>query len=196
MQLGRAQWRILKHVKHANPHMGPVYMSKIDIADGFCRIWVRAANVPKLGVLSPSRPGDEPLVGFPLALPMGWKEAPKIFTAVTETVADLANQQLSSGTHQGDHRLEAALEQTPPTPALPLYTPKGAKGGSASLPPRHRLNGTHYRRPVGLWDVYVDDFLGLVQGNKHQLRRVKMALLHALDSVLRPLDAGDSPYRQ
>jgi hypothetical protein len=44
--------------------------------------------------------------------------------------------------------------------------------------------------------VYVDDFLGLVQGNKHQRHCVKLALLHALDSVLRPLDADDPPYRQ
>jgi hypothetical protein len=42
----------------------------------------------------------------------------------------------------------------------------------------------------------VDDFLGLVQGNTYQRRWVKLALLHALDSVLRPLDAGDSPYHQ
>jgi hypothetical protein len=92
MQFGRAPWRILKHMKHANQHMGPVYMSKIDIADGFYRIWVRSSDVPKLGVLFPSLPGDEPLVGFTLALPMEWEEAPKIFTAATETVADLANQ--------------------------------------------------------------------------------------------------------
>jgi hypothetical protein len=98
MQFGRSLWRILQHVKHANPYMGPVYMSKIDIADGFYRMWVRSADVPKLRVIFPSRPGNKPLVGFPLALLMGWKEAPKIFTAVTETVADLAIQQLSSGT--------------------------------------------------------------------------------------------------
>jgi hypothetical protein len=149
MQFSRALWRILKHAKHANPHMGPVYMSKIDIADGFYRIWVRAADVPKLGVLFPSRPGDEPLVGLHMTLPMGWKEAPKIFTAATETVPDLANQHLSIGTNQGDHRLDAASEQAPPTPDLPLYTPEGAKGGPASPPPgapshRHPLPSSRW----------------------------------------------------
>jgi hypothetical protein len=103
MQFGLALWRILKHVKHANPHMGPVYMSKIDIADGFYWIWVRAADVPTFRVLFPSRLGDEPLVGFPLALPMGWKEAPQISTAATVIVAYLANQQLARGTTQEDH---------------------------------------------------------------------------------------------
>jgi hypothetical protein len=108
MQFGRALWRVIQQVKHANPRMGPIYLSKIDIADGFYRIWVRAADVPNLGVLFPSRPGDEPLVGFPLALPMGWKEAPKIFTAATETVANLANHQLQAGCPQLPHRLDVA----------------------------------------------------------------------------------------
>jgi hypothetical protein len=51
MQFGKTLWRILRHLKSVNPHLGPVYLSKIDIADGFYRIWVRAADVPKLGVL-------------------------------------------------------------------------------------------------------------------------------------------------
>jgi hypothetical protein len=44
--------------------------------------------------------------------------------------------------------------------------------------------------------VYVDDFLGMVQGGTRTRRRVKRALLHTLDTVLRPLDADDSPHRQ
>jgi hypothetical protein len=58
MQFGKALWRILRHLKSANPHLGPVYLSKIDIADGFYRIWVRAQDVPKLGVLFPSADGE------------------------------------------------------------------------------------------------------------------------------------------
>jgi hypothetical protein len=44
--------------------------------------------------------------------------------------------------------------------------------------------------------VYVDDFLGMVQGGTRTLCRVKRALLHTLDTVLRPLDSDDSPHRQ
>jgi hypothetical protein len=97
MQFGRAFWRILRYLKSVNPHLGPVYLSKIDISDGFYLIWVRASDIPKSSVLFPSADDDEYLVGFPLALPMGWTKAPKIFTATTETVADSANAPLSSG---------------------------------------------------------------------------------------------------
>jgi hypothetical protein len=54
MHFGCALWRILRHVKSANPHHGPIYLSKIDIANGFYRIWVRASDVPKLGILFPA----------------------------------------------------------------------------------------------------------------------------------------------
>jgi hypothetical protein len=73
MQFGKALWRILTASVHSNPQLGPVYLSKVDIADEFYRIWVKPADVPKLGVLLPAEPGQECLVGFPAVLPMGWK---------------------------------------------------------------------------------------------------------------------------
>ena len=52
------------------------------------------------------------------------------------------------------------------------------------------------QRPLQYWDVYVDDFLGLVQGNKYRQHHIKRALLHAMDKVFRPLDPDDNPHRQ
>jgi hypothetical protein len=59
MQFGRALWGILKAIAIANPNLGPVYLSKVDIADGFYRIWGRSADVAKLGVLLPTRLGGD-----------------------------------------------------------------------------------------------------------------------------------------
>jgi hypothetical protein len=114
IQFGKALWRALRHLKSANPRLGPVYLSKIDIADSFYRIWVRTNDVPKLGVLFPSTDGEEYLIGFPLDLPMGWTESPKIFTAATETVADLVNNSLAAGTTFGPYPLEVLSEAPPP----------------------------------------------------------------------------------
>jgi hypothetical protein len=44
--------------------------------------------------------------------------------------------------------------------------------------------------------VYVDYFIGMVQGNRHHWQHVKRFLLHALDSVFRKLDTTDGPHRQ
>ena len=35
-------------------------------------------------------------------------------------------------------------------------------------------------------DIFVDDFLGITQGNKARREEVKRALFHSLDDVLRP----------
>jgi hypothetical protein len=98
MQFGRALWRVLSTIHHANPRLGPVYLSKIDIADGFYRLSVNDIDVAKLDVVVPNEPGEPQVIGFPLVLPMGWMQSPPLFTAATETVADLANQSLQNST--------------------------------------------------------------------------------------------------
>jgi hypothetical protein len=179
-----------------------MYFSKIDIADSFYRIWFRANDDPKMSVLFPSTDGEEYLIGFPLALPMGWTESPKIFTAATETVTDLVNNSLAAGTTFGPHPLEI-LSGAPPPPVAMGPTPAAAApppscvARPASLPRGDRPKGAvHYHTPLALWDVYVYDLLGILQGGTRTRPRVKRALLHTLDTVFRPLDSEYSAHRQ
>ena len=48
---------MLTKIQHANPHFGPVYISNIDIADGFYCVWVNADDIPKLAMLFPTEQG-------------------------------------------------------------------------------------------------------------------------------------------
>ena len=89
MQFGHALERILREILLADPAQGPVHMIKVDISDGFYRINLRPADVPKLGVVFPTKPGAEPLVAFPLVLPMGWTHSPPFFSAATSLVSHL-----------------------------------------------------------------------------------------------------------
>jgi hypothetical protein len=82
MQFGKALPRLLHKIRFADPSLGPIYMHKVDVADGFYRIWVEAQSVPSLGVCFPNLPGEEALVAFPLALPMGWTESPPILLCI------------------------------------------------------------------------------------------------------------------
>jgi hypothetical protein len=93
MQFGRALKRLLFRIRNANPRYGPAYMAKVDLADGFYRLWLAS---PKLGVVFPAHDDEEPLVALPLTLPMGWVTTPPYFCAATETVADLANSILNN----------------------------------------------------------------------------------------------------
>ena len=79
MQFGHALDRILREILLANPAFGPVRLMKVDISDGLYRIDLNVDDIPKLGVVFPTLNGEEPLIAFPLVLPMGWKNSPPIF---------------------------------------------------------------------------------------------------------------------
>jgi hypothetical protein len=105
MQFGKALQRLLHKIHQAHPWYGPVYLCKIDI--------------PKLGVLFPTRSGEEQLITFPLTLPMGWRESPPYFSTATETVADLSNDSIRNRTPMAPHRLDLLAEAPIPTTAAP-----------------------------------------------------------------------------
>jgi hypothetical protein len=74
MQFGRDLWRMLHQVTDADLRLGPVYLSKIDIMDGFYRICIHSENMPTLGIMFPTSDGEPQLVGFPIVMPMGWMQ--------------------------------------------------------------------------------------------------------------------------
>ena len=71
MQFGRALSRFLYQIHHANSQFGPVYMSKIDLSDGFYRLWLRPEDTHRLAVLFPSRENEPALVGISTYQPNG-----------------------------------------------------------------------------------------------------------------------------
>lgn len=192
MQFGRALHRVLTKIVYANPVYGPVYLAKIDIADGFYRIGLQPRDVPRLGVILPRTDTRDPLVAFPLALPMGWVESPPYFTSVTETACDLLNSALQRWAPSPPHRLET-VAATPPMAAPPSTTMTHQKedalrlAGIGSTVPRPS--------PLAYADVYVDDFILTAQTKRHR-RRVLRTALHSIDQLLRPLSSADRPNRK
>jgi hypothetical protein len=83
-----------------------VYIIKLDISDGLYRIDVNPYDIPRLGIVFPTEDDQEPLIAFPLVLPMGWKNSPPAFTTATETIADLANCSLKAGLMVQPHQLD------------------------------------------------------------------------------------------
>lgn len=188
MQFGRALQRVLTNIVHADPRFGPCKLAKIDIADGFYRLWIRIADVLKLGVVLPTT-GNTTLVAFPLALPMGWVESPPYFTTMTETACDLANAALARGDPGNPHRLEGDAATLPDTPAPPPWSSTWASDQVAFQSDKGA------RPPLASADVYVDDFL-LVAQTKRQQQRLLRLTLAAIDQVLRPLSASDPLHRK
>lgn len=58
MQFGRALNQVMEKIVKADHLYGPVHLAKIDIADGFYRVWLQVADIPKLGVVLPTSPGQ------------------------------------------------------------------------------------------------------------------------------------------
>jgi hypothetical protein len=113
MQFGRALPRVLQKIVHSDPQHGPVYMCKVDIADGFYRLHLAPGDIPALGVAFLPAPDGTPLLAFPLTCPMGWVESPPWFSAATETGADLANSLLATDYVPAAHRLDAPAATSP-----------------------------------------------------------------------------------
>lgn len=192
MQFGRALERLITQVVHSNPRFGPVKFLKIDIADGFYRVWLRIQDIPTLAVTIPSLPGEPPLLALPLALPMGWTQSPPAFCAVTETIADLANHRLRRHINPANqHRLDE-LADSPSTDAVRLPV---SLGDTATSVPSPNPMLAAFSRPLRTVDVFVDDFIGAAQGPPARLRRIRRTLMESIDEVFRPLQPHDPPFR-
>mmetsp|Transcript_36392 Transcript_36392/g.81833 ORF Transcript_36392/g.81833 Transcript_36392/m.81833 type:complete len:1331 (-) Transcript_36392:274-4266(-) len=184
MQFGRALRRILLNIYRADPRWGPVYMLKADISDGFYNIWVNANGSRRLGLILPSKQGEDPLVLFFLALPMGWVSSPPVFCTATEVATDIANKEIASNWRPPPHRQENAADTEGDIDP--------ARGVSVQgNPPRIRQRN---KGPLGYVDCYVDDFMALVQGSKRRRRRVRRILFHCIDRVFRAPDDKDGKW--
>ena len=78
------------------------------------------------------------------------------------------------------YRFDVLSESIPETP--PSTTPSNSY--SKTLPSAT----TPFRLLVKNWDIYVDDFCGLVQGNQWTRCMVKQILFQVLDKIFWPMD--------
>jgi hypothetical protein len=134
MQFGQAFDRIIHKLHHANPAYGTPYMIKIDLSDGFYRLPLSTSTLLRLAVAFPNLPGEPLLVAIPLVLPMGWVASPPLFCALTETIADLANNRLTSPYGLPLHRLSHVADH--PTDPILLPMPHPPDSLQAMLPLR------------------------------------------------------------
>jgi hypothetical protein len=105
-----------------------VHLSKYDIKDGYYHMFLHADDCPWLASIMPRYEGEEQLIAIPMvACTMGWVQSPTTFCAMSETIADLANQR------SGRSQIEAC---TPP--------PRGA-GRSARSHPNGSPRGAQRR---------------------------------------------------
>ena len=143
-------------------------------------------NSPKLGVVFPDREGEDLVVAFPLVLPMGWVNSPPAFCAVTDTSADIANAMIRSGEEPESHPLDKSASKQDETSIQ--CKPRDQR--IPDIPRDPCLPRGEQTRSVQYIDVFMDDFLALVQG-EHGCRQVRRILMKAIDEVFRLMDFYD-----
>jgi hypothetical protein len=74
-----------------------------------------------------------------------------------------------------------SFEATEAPPTSP-ETPKRAALAPLPAPP-NRVSNRPWRQPLRRVDVFVDDFIGIVQGSRRQMRNLRRNILHAIDEV-------------
>jgi hypothetical protein len=178
MQFGTALQRILQRIAYANKTFGPPLLAKIDLADGYYRVPLSAHAALNLAVCLPPDGLNEPMLGIPLSLPMGWALSPPYFCAFTETCTDLTNAMPQAHPNHPHHH--AASPQIP-TPMQTTFDP------TATFP----YNPSPPSMPLQHTDVYIDDFMLVAQQPTHQ--PLMHTLLHHLHSIF--TDTADSPRR-
>jgi hypothetical protein len=74
---------------------------------------------------------------------------------------------------------------------------EGSKAALHTIPTTSRPHNQRIRkRPLQKVDLFVNDFIGLGQGNQAALSHIRCTLLHTLDEVFRGVDALDGPHHK
>ena len=190
-QLGKVLHRVIYMVATQSTDDGPILFCKLDIKDGYWRMCVPESQEEQFCYVlpkTPDSPPDEPIMlVVPAAIQMGWKSSPAFFCAATETGRDVAEWlrlQPTLPPHPLEHHMmdpirEELLEQI-------------------TLPNLNNPSPQVLQSFAHLFEVYVDDYIGLLQSNDPAaIRHHSRSLLHAIHQIFPPPTAtghdGEDP---
>ena len=118
---------------------------------------------------------------------MGWNNSPPLFCTATETVADLANQDLSSHAPLRSHNLDDRVTE--------FFGAEAPTLDPTMFPLSRDPLLLHTNAQLLTYvEVFFDDLLGLVQGPTHWRHHLRRPLFHDLEKV--PLDNLEPTQRK
>ena len=186
-QLGKVLPRLIHALASAEPTT-ILLMAKLDIKDGFWRIVVEPNGAWNFAYVLPQVNDTDPIqIVIPLSAQMGWTLSPPYFCAATETARDVGQE---------------LTEQPNGTLARhPFETQMTASEEVTCLPPVTIDNKKHTDNFTNLLEVYVDDFIGLIEATSQaDILHYSRAMLHAIHSVFPPRHltghGGEDPISQ
>ena len=164
-ELGNVIPRIVWVLAKADPNF-LFLISKIDLKDGYWRMYVSKENAWNFAYVLPKLSEDKPTrLVVPDALQMGWSKFPAFFCAATKTDRDVADKNFESKKEEPPHKLKDIMIDV----------------DWDSLPPLPKISETGEAQFQNFLKVYIDDFIGLIQcKDEHQLQRFSRNILNAI----------------
>ena len=185
MRFGGALQRILKQILTVYPRLGLVYLIKVDLADAYMRLWLSMEDVLSVAFLVPKKnTSNTQLVVFHLSLHMWYIDSAPYFCMATETVTDLANDKISLREQADMHPLELADEARAADDA---YAPTAKADASWASLPAEQLSAA-----TANVDVYLDNFISVVQGGLRDMCQILQHLFHQIDRVFCANEEADT----
>lgn len=159
---------------------GPLLMAKFDLKDGYWRMVVPEEDELNFAYVLPQHdPDAEIMIVIPSSLQMGWTLSPPYFCAASETARDVAVE-----LHEGKHC------PLPPHPMEDQTLTESLKQHLDTIQDWSATEPLTDRAPADLYclfEVYIDDFIGLIQSqDSKELLRCSRALMHGIHSIFPP----------
>ena len=147
--------RIIRRILKADFSLGPVYLSRVDLTNVYMRLWLHMEDVPSLALLIPNNHiADTQLIGFHLALTIGYIGISTLFCATTEVATDMANNSIL--------RRQAA----PPYPLETEASSHAADYTGAPTPSKdtrwYTLPSYQQAKSLASVDVYLNNFIAVL----------------------------------
>jgi hypothetical protein len=160
-EIGKVLTRVL-HFMSRTPPDQQIFLSKVDLSDGFWRMIVEPSQKWNFCYVMPDPPGSPVRIVVPSALQMGWAESPAYFCTATETGRDIIQWLVDAKVDLPVHPFEKFM--------IPDPLPEGHGDGDKEI------------------HVYVDDYILAVVQDEEQvlLRRVARATLHGIHAIFPP----------
>ena len=143
------------------------------------RHWERVKDIPGTALIIPKKiEYNKQLVGFHLALPMGFRDSASFLFISTETVTDIANATMLGRSTDPPHPLKAeAQNQVPYDTDSTVYL---SDAHWQTLPRCQQHVAT------AVLDVYLDGFISLIQGGDEVHTYIIRHLFQTIDCVFCP----------
>ena len=189
IRFGNVLLCILKQVLTADSCIGTVYLSKVDLADAYMRLWVRMEDVPSAAFFIPNKtPSNTQLVGFHISVPMGYIDSAPYFCMAMETVGKISNEAIYQKEQAGKHEFYLEAEARAADDAGAPEAQADASLGD--LPTEQR---SAVKANVG---VHLDDFIPVVQGGSRERRQMLRHLFNQIDQVFRHNEEAETNRKE